>query len=44
MVSLLMVGQSYLERRFRWRSRVRAATPAQQPTTLENLEYAHDAR
>jgi polar amino acid transport system permease protein len=44
MVSVLMVGQSYLERRFQWRSRSRAATPAQEPTTLESLEYAHDAR
>ena len=40
----VMLGQSYLERRFQWRSRARAATPAQEPTTLESLEYAHDAR
>jgi len=43
MVSVLMVGQSYLERRFQWRSRGQAATPAQEQT-LESLEYAHDAR
>jgi polar amino acid transport system permease protein len=42
MVSVLMVGQSYLERRFQWRSRGQA-TPAQEQT-LESLEYAHDAR
>jgi His/Glu/Gln/Arg/opine family amino acid ABC transporter permease subunit len=45
MVSLLMVGQSYLERRFRWRSRAAAAPTAPQgQTNLESLEFAHDAR
>jgi polar amino acid transport system permease protein len=44
MVSLLMFGQSYLERRFQWRSRAGAQTAAQEQTTLESLEYAHDAR
>ena len=44
MVSLLMVGQSYLERRFQWRSRARTQTAAPEQTTLESLEYAHDAR
>jgi polar amino acid transport system permease protein len=43
MVSVLMVGQSYLERRFQWRSRGQGTTPAQEQT-LESLEYAHDAR
>jgi polar amino acid transport system permease protein len=43
MVSVLMVGQSYLERRFQWRSRGRGA-PEQDQTTIESLEYAHDAR
>jgi polar amino acid transport system permease protein len=43
MVSLLMLGQSYLERRFQWRSRGQGAPPAQEQT-LESLEYAHDAR
>jgi polar amino acid transport system permease protein len=32
MVSVLMVGQSYLERRFQWRSRGHGATPAQEQT------------
>jgi polar amino acid transport system permease protein len=44
MVSLLMLGQSYLERRFRWRSRPGSQTAAPEQTTLESLEYAHDAR
>jgi polar amino acid transport system permease protein len=44
MVSLLMFGQSYLERRFRWRSRGGAQPAAQEQTTLESLEFAHDAR
>lgn len=44
MVSVLMVGQSYLERRFQWRSRGKAGTPEQDKTTIESLEYAHDAR
>ena len=44
MVSLLMVGQSYLERRFQWRSRGGTPTPAQDQTPLESLEFAHDAR
>jgi polar amino acid transport system permease protein len=44
MVSLLMLGQSYLERRFQWRSRAGSQTAAQEQTTLESLEYAHDAR
>jgi polar amino acid transport system permease protein len=43
MVSVLMVGQSHLERRFQWRSRAGAAAAAQDQTKLE-LEYAHDAR
>jgi polar amino acid transport system permease protein len=43
MVSVLMVGQSYLERRFQWRSRGQGTTPAQEQT-LESMEYAHDAR
>jgi polar amino acid transport system permease protein len=43
MVSVLMVGQSRLERRFQWRSRAGAAAATQDPTNLE-LEYAHDAR
>jgi len=44
MVSLLMFGQSYLERRFQWRSRSRTQTAAPEQSTLESLEYAHDAR
>lgn len=44
MVSLLMLGQSYLERRFQWRSRARTQTAAPEQKTLESLEYAHDAR
>ena len=44
MVSLLMVGQSYLERRFQWRSRGGTPTAAQDQTPLESLEFAHDAR
>jgi His/Glu/Gln/Arg/opine family amino acid ABC transporter permease subunit len=43
MVTVLMVGQSHLERRFQWRSRAGAPAAAQDPTNLE-LEYAHDAR
>ena len=43
MVSLLMFGQSYLERRFQWRSRAGTQTAAPEQT-LESLEYAHDAR
>jgi polar amino acid transport system permease protein len=43
MVSVLMVGQSHLERRFQWRSRDGAPAAPQDPTKLE-LEYAHDAR
>ena len=43
MVSVLMVGQSYLERRFQWRSRGRGTTEQDQ-TTIDSLEYAHDAR
>jgi polar amino acid transport system permease protein len=42
MVSVLMLGQSHLERRFQWRSRGGPAEPQDQ-TNLE-LEYAHDAR
>ena len=42
MVSVLMVGQSQLERKFQWRSR-KTAPAAQEQTNLE-LEYAHDAR
>jgi His/Glu/Gln/Arg/opine family amino acid ABC transporter permease subunit len=42
MVSVLMLGQSHLERRFQWRSRGGPAEK-QEPTNLE-LEYAHDAR
>ncbi len=37
-----MLGQSYLERRFQWRSRSQNA--GQEQTSLESLEYAHDAR
>jgi ABC-type amino acid transport system permease subunit len=44
MVSSLMLGQSYLERRFQWRSRARTQAAAPEQTTLESLEYAHDAR
>jgi len=43
MVSVLMLGQSHLERRFQWRSRAAAAAPQEQQK-LESLEYAHDAR
>jgi polar amino acid transport system permease protein len=43
MVSVLMVGQSHLERRFQWRSRAGAPPATKDPTNLE-LEYAHDAR
>jgi polar amino acid transport system permease protein len=42
MVSVLMLGQSRLERRFQWRSRGGAAA-SQEQQNLE-LEYAHDAR
>jgi polar amino acid transport system permease protein len=42
MVSVLMLGQSRLERRFLWRSRGGPAAATEQ-TNLE-LEYAHDAR
>jgi polar amino acid transport system permease protein len=42
MVSVLMLGQSRLERRFLWRSRGGPADATEQ-TNLE-LEYAHDAR
>jgi polar amino acid transport system permease protein len=44
MVSVLMLGQSRLERRFQWRSRAAAQAPPQEQTTIESLEYAHDAR
>jgi polar amino acid transport system permease protein len=44
MVSVLMLGQSHLERRFQWRSRVGAQAAPQEQQKLESLEYAHDAR
>ena len=44
MVSVLMLGQSHLERRFQWRSRGDAQAAPQDQQKLESLEYAHDAR
>jgi His/Glu/Gln/Arg/opine family amino acid ABC transporter permease subunit len=44
MVSVLMLGQSHLERRFQWRSRAGAQAAPQEQQKLESLEYAHDAR
>ena len=44
MVSLLMLVQGRLERRFQWRSRKAGKAAPTAPTTLESLEFAHDAR
>jgi polar amino acid transport system permease protein len=44
MVSVLMLGQSHLERRFQWRSRAGTQAGPQEQQKLESLEYAHDAR